>query len=172
MEKTNNHRILVIDDNPAIHDDFRKILTTIKPYPVKSLAEKEAALFGEPESSTQGVSFEIDSAFQGQEGVEMIIQAKRQGRPYALAFVDIRMPPGLDGIETIERIMPLDHEIQLVVCSAYSDYSSQEILARIGLTDRLLLLRKPCDAAEILLISSTMTEKWNLSQHQCSVSRY
>lgn len=164
MSNQANRRVLVIDDNPAIHDDFRKILVSSQPIMARSLEEKEAALFGDHQSQSSGLTFEVDSAYQGQEGVEAVIRAKRSGRPFALAFVDIRMPPGLDGIETIERILPIDPDIQLVICSAYSDYSTQEILSRVGLTDRLLLLRKPCDAAEILLISAAMTEKWNLAQ--------
>lgn len=94
----------------------------------------------------------------------MILAARRAGRPYALAFVDIRMPPGFDGVETIERVLELDSDIQFVICSAYSDYSAPEILARLGITDRLLLLRKPCDAAEILLMSCTLCEKWSLAR--------
>ena len=162
MIHAENRRILIVDDNPSIHDDFRKILNN-SGRDDESLAAKAAILFGEDEQAPQPDGFEIDTAIQGGEGLEMITSAYRGGNPYALAFVDIRMPPGIDGVETIERAWHLDPEIQFVMCSAYSDYSAQDILVRLGISDRLLLLRKPCDAAEILLLASALCQKWNLA---------
>ncbi|MFO0817268.1 MAG: response regulator [Pirellulales bacterium] len=160
----NNRRVLIVDDNPAIHDDFRKILA-LGAYDDDSLSVKEELLFGESTESHVRQRFEVETALQGQEGVEMVLTARREGQPYAVAFVDIRMPPGIDGIETIERVTAIDPEIQFVICSAYSDYSAYEILLRLGVSDRLLLLRKPCDAAEILLMTCAMCEKWNLAHN-------
>lgn len=159
-----NRRVLIIDDNPAIHDDFRKVLRVGAVDRDADLSAKEALLFGDSPSTRIGDDFEVETALQGEEGVELILGARRAGRPFALAFVDIRMPPGIDGVETIERVLALDSDIQFVICSAYSDYSAHEILLRLGVSDRLLLLRKPCDAAEILLMSCAMCEKWNLAQ--------
>ncbi len=168
MTYSANRRIVIIDDNPSIHDDFRKILQPTDPGSA-SLDAKEALLFGESPSAETETGFEVDSAFQGHEGLEMIAAARREGRPYALAFVDIRMPPGMDGVEAIERIWPVDDEIQFVICSAYSDYSAREILVRLGVSDRLLMLRKPCDSAEILLLATTLCEKWNLARAASAV---
>src|ERR1035438_9459894 len=93
-----NHRILVIDDNKAIHDDMRKILLG-EVDSQERLQDDEAILFGlEPVRVTR---FEIDSAYQGQEGLAKLEQSMAEGRPYSLAFVDVRMPPGWDGVETI-----------------------------------------------------------------------
>ena len=163
MAATKNRRILIIDDNPSIQDDFRKILENV-PQNDTALHAKETLLFGEAQSAQRSDGFEVDSAFQGEEGLDLIVRAREQGRPYALAFVDVRMPPGIDGVETIERIWPTDLNIQVVLCSAYSDYSAQDILLRLGISDRLLMLRKPCDVAEILLISTALCEKWNLAR--------
>ncbi|MGE0607856.1 MAG: response regulator transcription factor [Pirellulales bacterium] len=164
MQWSKNRRVLIIDDNPSIHADFRKILGGRPVHP--GLDAKEAVLFGPVEggrASGADDAFDIDSASQGEEGLEMALQARREGCPYALAFVDLRMPPGMDGVETIERIWPLDAEMQFVICSAYSDYSAQDIVQRLGCSDRLLLLRKPCDGAEILLLAMALCEKWNLA---------
>ena len=98
-----NHRILVIDDNSAIHDDIRKILALPKPSS-GSLADEEALLFGESHERGNSAFFEIDSALQGQEGLELVQKSLLVEKPYALAFVDVRMPPGWDGVETITRI--------------------------------------------------------------------
>src|SRR5713226_4709359 len=103
MNDTNKHRILVIDDNRAIHEDFRKIFNSVGPAE-GGLAATESALFGDTAAPEAGTSFQFDSAFQGQEGLALIQQALKENRPYAMAFVDVRMPPGWDGIETIARV--------------------------------------------------------------------
>src|SRR5262249_29275365 len=123
-----NHRILIIDDNPAIHDDFRKILGSGggKKAP---LNQAQSPLFWEPTASNGQASFELDSAFQGTEGLEKVEKAIQAGRPYAMAFVDVRMPPGWDGVETIQHIWEVHPELQIVMCTAYADYSWDEITA-------------------------------------------
>lgn len=88
---TSNRRILVVDDNEAIHKDFRKIFGTGTSTGA-ALEAAEALLFGE-QNSSNGSGFEVDSAFQGKEGLEMVLKAVKEGRPYPLAFVDVRMPP-------------------------------------------------------------------------------
>lgn len=162
MQMSNNTRVLIIDDNPAIHEDFRKILRGTQRN--ASLDAKEAVLFAESQAAHDSDGFELDSAFQGEDGVEMVMEARREGRPYAVAFVDIRMPPGMDGVETIATIWPIDQHLQFVICSAYSDYSAEDILRRLSVSDRLLMLRKPCDSAEILLLATALCQKWNLAQ--------
>jgi two-component system cell cycle sensor histidine kinase/response regulator CckA len=162
MAAERNQRILIIDDNAAIHEDVRKILGA--PAQEDSSLDSEAAeLFGvEPESLTT-VDFEIDSAFQGQEGLAKVQHALDEGRPYAMAFVDVRMPPGWDGIETISRIWKMYPELQVVICTAYSDYSWEEMIRKVGKTDSLVILKKPFDNVEVLQLAHTLTRKWTLS---------
>ena len=156
-----NRRILIIDDNRAIHDDFRKILSpgTIA---AAALDVTEAALFGKPENAVQQIRYEIDSAYQGQEGVMLAKQALEAGRRYAMAFVDVRMPPGMDGVETTKKIWEIDPDIQIVVCTAYSDYSWNEMFEKIGNCDGLVILKKPFDTVEVLQLAHALTEKWHL----------
>src|SRR5580704_15253902 len=125
-----NQRILIIDDNPSIHKDFQDILC---PGSSGTAAGRnvEAALFDEEQPAEQ-VSFQLDSAFQGQEGLAMVEKSLAEQRPYAMAFVDVRMPPGWDGVETISRIWKVDPELQVVVCTAYSDYTWGEMRAKVG----------------------------------------
>lgn len=171
LEFQKNHRILVIDDNPAIHRDFRKILSPKHQAEAAELDSLEAELFEAAPEGTH-VSFEIDSASQGQEGFAKVQQALRDGRPYALAFVDVRMPPGWDGIETIARLWEIDSDLQTVVCTAYSDYSWDEMIKKLGNSDRLLILKKPFDAVEVLQLANAFTEKWRLQQAaRCKVDQ-
>ncbi|MGC3979937.1 MAG: response regulator [Steroidobacteraceae bacterium] len=160
---TLNRRVLVIDDNPAIHEDFRKIFGTTSSS-ATALAEAEAALFGEPQVQDARPSFEIDSAMQGHEGLECVRKARAEQRPYAMAFIDVRMPPGWDGVETTSRIWAEDPDVQVVICTAYSDYSWDEMLAKLGNSDRLVILKKPFDNIEVLQLANALSEKWVLTQ--------
>jgi diguanylate cyclase len=151
------HRLLMIDDNPAIHEDYRKILT-VRDDTQMSVAE--AALFGESQSTVSCPIFDVDSAMQGREGVELARRALAEGRPYSVAFVDMRMPPGWDGLETIENLWKVDPEIQVVVCSAYSDYDWMDLLARLGRSDKLIVIKKPFEPVEIMQAASALSRKW------------
>lgn len=157
------YRILVIDDNHSIHQDFAKILSP----PASddpALDDMEAALFGSEKPTSAPISFELDFASQGAEGLTMVEHALAAGRPYALAFVDGRMPPGWDGIETIQRLWQADPELQTVLCTAYADYSWQEIRRILGETDSLLIIKKPFDNMEVLQLAHALTRKWELAR--------
>src|SRR5688500_8730097 len=157
------HRILVIDDNPAIHNDIRKILARPDPG-ATSLEDAETLLFGQEVEDDKRIYFDIDSAFQGQEGLELVKRAIEAKNPYAVAFVDVRMPPGWDGIETISRIWEVYPELQVVICTAYSDYSWEDITRKVGRSDSVLILKKPFDNIEVLQMAHALTKKWFLTQ--------
>jgi two-component system cell cycle sensor histidine kinase/response regulator CckA len=157
-----NHRILVIDDNPSIHTDFRDILCPADGSN-EAARKLEAALFDEELPEAAAMRFELDSAFQGQEGLEMVEKSLAENRPYAMAFVDVRMPPGWDGIETISRIWKVYPELQVVVCTAYSDYSWEDMRAKVGQPDSLLVLKKPFDNVEVQQVAHALTKKWLLN---------
>ena len=166
------HRILVIDDNPSIHDDYRKILAG---HSAGKVSAAEAALFGEQPPAVERPTFDVDSAMQGRDGVERARAALTEGRPYSVAFVDMRMPPGWDGVETIGHLWAVDPEIQVVVCSAYTDYDWLELLTRLGHSDKLIVVKKPFEPIEILQCASALSRKWAnaraLRQHVESLER-
>jgi len=153
-----NRRVLLVDDLPSIHDDYRKVLAV--PDDNSALDDDEALLFGT--SKRTAVGFELESAYQGLEAIEKVEAALRAGRPYAMAFVDMRMPPGLDGVETVERLWAVDPSLQVVICTAYSDYAWDEVFRRLDAQDRLLVLKKPFDPVEMAQLARTLTVKWNL----------
>ncbi len=156
------YRVLVVDDNPAIHSDFRKILSPQRPG-ANATGRLEAILFDEAPAAPEVAVFELDSAHQGQEALEMLRTALAAERPYALAFVDVRMPPGWDGIETVCRLWEVYPRLQVVLCTAYSDYSWQEIRARLGRPDSLVVLKKPFDNIEVQQLAHALTRKWELN---------
>jgi signal transduction histidine kinase/response regulator RpfG family c-di-GMP phosphodiesterase len=158
-----NNRILVIDDNAAIHEDFRQVLQR-REASAPEMDAKRNLLFGDDVTPDGRACFQVDSASQGREGSELARRARMENRPYAVAFVDFRMPPGWDGVETIGKLWEFDPDLQVVLCTAYSDYSWEDINKRIGLSDRLVILKKPFDTIEVLQLASAMTEKWRLLQ--------
>ena len=151
-------RVLVIDDNESIHSDFRTILAS-KAGPV-GLVDDEVALFGNTRKSARQVKFQIDSALQGEEGFKKVQMAVATGNPYQLAFVDMQMPPGWDGIQTIRNLWEVDPNLHVVICSAYSSYSWREIAEKLQGSDRLLILKKPFDESEVYQIACSQTAKW------------
>ena len=159
--KLKNKKILLIDDNPTIHEDFKKTLLSIEKNP--DIEELEANLFGEKDNSLKD-DFIIDSAFQGKEALKKVKQAVRESDLYAMAFVDVRMPPGWDGIETINQIWKVDPDIEMVICTAYSDYSWDETVKKLGESDKLLILKKPFDNIEVKQLAFALTAKWNLAK--------
>jgi len=162
-EKEVVHRILVIDDNPDIHKDFQTILLEEKQS--AELDTLRAEVFGDNTDEPRSKStYELDFATQGKEGSEKIKRAISEGHPYELVFVDMRMPPGWDGLKTIEHIWKTDPNIQVVICTAYSDYSWEEITKRLGKTESMLILKKPFDSAEVAQLAAALTEKWILAK--------
>ncbi|QDU59924.1 Sensor protein FixL [Planctomycetes bacterium Pan216] len=157
-------RILVIDDNPSIHDDFRKVLAE-NPQS-QDLEDLRAAIFGETHEKTscKPRQFEIDSAHQGKDGFEKLKESLERGSPYIMAFVDMRMPPGWDGLETIEHLWSIDPELHIVICTAYADYSWSDVTRRLGSNDRWLVLKKPFDKAEVCQMATAIAEKRRLAE--------
>ena len=159
-------RILTIDDNEAIHEDYRKVLCASTSN--TKLTEATELLFGESASKvrshTNHFHYRIDSAFQGEQGVDLVKKSVEENRPYATAFVDVRMPPGIDGVETCKLIWEIDPSIALVLCTAYSDHSWEEISSQLGHTDKLLILKKPFDPLELRQIAAAQTARWDLTK--------
>jgi two-component system cell cycle sensor histidine kinase/response regulator CckA len=160
-------RILIIDDNQGVQDDFRKIAFAVSrhrlPGPPSALAASEAVLFGAPALvATPELELEIASALQGQEGVMMVRRSLSEERPFAVVFVDMRMPPGWDGLETTRRLLAEDPCIQVVICTAYSDVGWPEMAAAVGVSDRVLMLKKPFDAIEVVQLMQSLSCSWEL----------
>ncbi len=170
-------RILLVDDNIDIHEDFRKVLG-----PGGSISkddktlELENFLFEDSgESNKQPTvartAYEIDDALQGEEAIKMVETAEKEGRQYSLIFMDVRMPPGIDGIQTIQRIWKNFPNIEVVICTAYSDYSWDEIIKKLGETDHLLFMKKPFDAVSVKQIALALTKKWDLGRKNAAYTK-
>ena len=156
-----NNRILIVDDQKDIHDDFVEML---KPNAENYSTDNLAAAFIREEDKTFLPEFELLHATSGEEACQIVQDTREQGSPIAVAFVDIRMPPGIDGIETIRRIRKIDRDIELVIMTAYTDKSLSEIIEDMELLHKLLYIRKPFAREEIQQIALSLAGKWNVEQ--------
>ena len=146
MSKANT-RILIIDDDQDIWKAYRLVLAPdleAVGAPVRQLRELLAG--SGATTSSNGHQFRLSFAKQGKEGWETAAAALEQRKPFALAFVDVRMPPGWDGMETAARLQQLDPDLEIIIVTAYSDRSCDEIVKAVGSPHKLLCLRKPLDA--------------------------
>jgi CheY-like chemotaxis protein len=164
MEKpTRPYRILVVDDNPEIHEDFKKILIHQDQH-TETLQKIKSELFDEPAPAVNISPYELNSAYQGEEAVQLVKEAFNRKDPYALIFLDVVMPPGINGIETAKAIWEIDPYVQIVICTAYSDYSWNSIVKELGINDNFLILKKPFESIEIRQFAACLTAKWSLGQ--------
>ena len=156
-----NLRILVVDDNPSIHEDFRKILESSSNTNAE-IEESETQLFGNTAHIQKQRGYDLDFASSGEESIEKVRQALDSGNEFAVCFMDVRMAPGIDGVEATVKLLEMTRDLQIVICTAYSDYSWSEMHERIGESDRVLILKKPFDNIEVLQCAAALTEKWRL----------
>jgi len=176
-----NRRILIVDDSSAIHEDFRKILAGgagCGQAGARSQSSSRSAFLGgrtgpgavtgdsTDTPSTELPHFELTSAHQGEEALALLQESLDEERPFAMAFVDVRMPPGWDGLKTVEELWKADDRLQVVLCTAYSDYGWAETIDRLTRSDRLLILKKPFDPVEICQLAASLTSKWTLARSE------
>ncbi|SMF36331.1 sensor histidine kinase [Pseudobacteriovorax antillogorgiicola] len=165
-------RIIIIDDTEDIHNNIKILFQSQSSQDaLDKLSEEIFGAGSAPSRQQSELEIAIDSAYQGQEGYEMIKQAVKEGNPYAVAVVDMRMPPGWDGLMTIEKIRDVDQDIEIIISSAYSDYSWQDIADRLGVSNKYLFLSKPFEVAEMKQMIVALTQKWTLDQENRSYIR-
>ena len=157
-----NNRVLVVDDQREIHDDFDEILNSRSPAG-RASDDLETAFLGAGAAGAPShlPELEILHALSGEDAVELVRAAQENRRRIALAYIDVRMPPGIDGVETIERIRKLDRDIELVAMTAYTDVETSEALLTMDLLHKLLYVRKPFAREEIQQVTLALVAKWN-----------
>ena len=154
-----------MDDNPAIHDDFRRILDHQERSEQLTLDELENSIFGASEPPQNSLpTYQIESALGGTEAVSKVSQAVRQREPFSLCFIEMRIAPGMSGIDAIEQMWQIAPDLQVVACTAYSEYSWNSLVNRLGWSDRLLVLKKPFDKMEVSQMALALCVKHQLEQ--------
>ncbi|MGB0909927.1 MAG: ATP-binding protein [Nitrospirales bacterium] len=164
-EQDINRRVLVVDDNRNIHEDFRQILSVSAHGAASDISQTNATLFGDALSAASLPSFKVECVDDGVAGLNAIQQALDAEQPYAVAFIDMRLGEGWSGSETIAKMWNVDSSLQCVLCTAYTDIPWEQVLGELSHSDRLLILRKPFEAIEVQQIALSLTHKWTLGQH-------
>ncbi|MCF6777030.1 EAL domain-containing protein [Thiotrichales bacterium 19X7-9] len=159
-----SYRVIVIDDTASIHDDFKQIFSqTDHDNDVNQLEN----LIFENNHTTQTkvlplVDIQIDSAYSGEEGIKLVKQATKKTIPYSIAIVDIRMPGGIDGVQTAVELLQIEPNLQIVFCSAYSDYDWEDMITILKSPERWVILKKPFEVIEAQQLVFSLCEKWLL----------
>ncbi|MFO1129547.1 MAG: diguanylate cyclase [Rhodospirillales bacterium] len=154
-------RILVADDEQNILDEYAAILASSRSADPGELADLEAELFGEvQQEQTQYPTFSVYLCRQADDAVRAVEESIRDGHPFAVAFLDVRMPPGPDGVNAAERIRKLDEEINIVFVTGFSDVSPDDIRTRVPPLDKLLYCQKPFHAGELRQVAYALSAKW------------
>ncbi len=158
-------RILIVDDTRAVHDDLKKVLGRLR---VPALASMGALLGGKlpPSNGAAHTEFVIDSAYQGEDAPKLAERARATGEPYAIAFVDMSMPPGWNGFQTARALLEQDPEIHVVLCTASADFTWQDVASELGRSERVLVLKKPYDPIEALQIAHSLGETWHRTRRE------
>ncbi len=162
-----NRRILVIDDDREIWEAYRLVLEPQKKQSGSVREEMDALLGGSSEKGQdREEDFLMSYAAQGKEGFAQVEKSLATNNPFALAFIDIRMPPGWSGVKTASCIRQYDPNIEIVIVTAYSDRSCDEIIRKVGSPDKLLFIRKPFDPEELKQLAVSLTEKWSIARRE------
>jgi CheY-like chemotaxis protein len=158
-------RLLIVDDEQPLHEDYQKCLAA----PARRTDRYQLAkdeLFGPATRAPAAMptSFRLSHAYAGAAALKLVEGAVLAGDRFSVAFVDMRMPPGWDGVETIRRVWGVDPAVQVVLCTAFSDFTWDAVLKGVGRSDGLHLLRKPFDAAHVRRFAEVLSKKWDLAR--------
>ena len=154
-------RILIVDDEQAVHDSYQRCFAPVVPAAREALTAMASALWDdEPEADDETLTFETVHCMQGLDAVAAVERAMEEGDPFSVAFIDIRMPPGIDGKETAQRIRAIDPAINMVIVTGYSDFSPLEITRVAGPADKIFYVAKPFEVAEIRQTATALSHRW------------
>ncbi|MBN2972408.1 EAL domain-containing protein [Roseomonas aeriglobus] len=158
-------RILIIDDEQAMHDSYARSFAPRDTAAGDALSAMASELFGDsgdaaPATPCDTPQFALTHRMQGLDGVAAVEAAVKLGEPYSVAFIDVRMPPGIDGKETARRIRALDPDINLVIVTGYSDFSPLEISRAAGPADKIFYIAKPFEVEEIVQTATALCHRW------------
>lgn len=162
---TLNNKILIVDDNPSIHQDFKNALVTRISQPTEAVLKLEKEIFGSnSQPNYQHLQFELQHAFSTEDALKILEKSHFEQNPIAVIFMDIKMPPGMDGIAASKIILDKFPHTEIVLCTAFTEYTHEEILIKLGLTDHIIFLKKPFDIVEVRQLAIALMQKWNLNR--------
>jgi len=159
-------RILAVDDEQSMLDAYQRVLAPLQ-QPSVSQSEMEelaARLFGAQPGTDSQLNYHLVLCQQGDEAVELVRSSINAGQPFSVVFLDMRLPPGPDGVATAEQIRAIDPQVEILFVTAYSDHDPYEIARKVPPADKLLYIQKPFHPQEIRQFASALAAKWQLER--------
>ncbi len=161
-----NTRVLIVDDQQEIHDDFVEMLGNTHAEPARADELAAAFLLDVSRNDTSlGIELGLLHATTGDQACETVARARERNERIAVAYVDLRMPGGIDGIETVRRMREIDRDVEIVIMTAYSDAPLPEVVRNVDLLHKLVFMRKPFAYEEIQQLTISLVGKWNLERN-------
>jgi len=163
LPHTSTNRVLVVDDDDKLVSEYLRCLgEDFEPdEAITTLTDLEKVLFGEETDERGAAKFEVQSRNQGEAAVEAVAAAIEAGQPYSIVFLDIRMPPGIDGIEAAKRIRQLDQHINIVVVTGSMSPAPDNLGKQIPPADKVFFFQKPFHATECRQLAAALCGKWH-----------
>ena len=163
INQTITNRILVVDDDASLIDEYLRCLgEDYEPdSATTTLTELEKVLFGDEVNESGAATFSVESRNQGEKAVEAVEDAIKTGKKYTIVFLDIRMPPGIDGIEAAKRIRKLDPDVNIVIVTGSVSAEIDNLDAEVPPADKIFFFKKPFHAAECRQLAAALCGKWH-----------
>ena len=155
-EEQQKWRILAIDDESAVHETYDAIFESKMD---SELDELDLLLGGPGPEESEFAMFALEHAMSGKEGLQKIVEAIDVNNPFAVIYLDMRMPMGWDGLETAQHIREIDQEVRIILITAYMDHSLTDIRKKIGV--KFEFLSKPVDSNELLQLTLSLATSWS-----------
>lgn len=169
----NLFRILIADDEPAIQQSYQKILCPAQQADsnLSKTRDMAAALFNQSTSDNDttedlDIAFDLTLCSQAEQAVDAIARSKTENKSFSVAFLDMRMPPGRDGLWAAEQIRKLDNDIEIVFVTGFSDIHPRQIVRQVGPADKIFYIQKPFASTELFQTAVALSSKWN---HSCEL---
>ncbi len=158
-------RVLVADDEVDLIEDYHSALAMAEPKNSDTrLAELQDELFGPQHSNSSLPPIELVSVNQGEAAVQEVSRAQEEHRPFSVAFIDVRMPPGINGLDAAAKIRALDERLPIVIVTAYTDIQMIDLAKKVPPADRLFVLQKPFHTTEIQQLAIALTARGELDR--------
>jgi diguanylate cyclase (GGDEF)-like protein len=163
LNQTSTNRVLVVDDDQLLVDEYLRCLSEDfdDEHAATTFSDLEKVLFGEDTDERGGARFDVQSRNQGDAAVEAVKQAIAASEPFAIVFLDIRMPPGMDGIEAARRIRELDPNVNIVIVTGSMGPDPENLGKEIPPADKIFFFKKPFHALECRQLAAALCGKWH-----------
>lgn len=157
------NRILAVDDDALIIGEYLHCLgSNFEPdAATTTLGDLEKVLFGDETDQKGAAKFEVHTRKQGAAGVDAVAEAVRDGNPFAIVFLDIRMPPGIDGVEAARQIRKVDPNVNIVLVTGSLSPEPENLGREIPPSDRIFFFKKPFHAVECRQLAAALCGKWH-----------